>query len=895
VTEPSAGLRAALAGRYDIERELGEGGMAVVYLARDLKHDRPVALKILRPDVAVGLGVERFVREIRVVAQLQHPHILPLFDSGEADGLPYFVTPYIEGESLHDRLVRDRQLPLGEALSIARQVAGALAYAHSRGIVHRDIKPANILLEGGEAIVADFGIALALSAARLGRRMTESGLALGTPTYMSPEQAAGAEVLDHRSDLYSLGCVLYEMLAGAPPFPAPTPQAVVASHLHDTPAPLSALRSALPPVLEQTVERALAKSPDDRFDTATAFVAALDRAAPALTASRLRRWWGRRAVRVGAAVLGIAAVALVGQRAFRRDLFARCTRAFAQADWSGAQLQCHRAALADPGFGPAHLWLAEASLLGGRPDSEWSSAARRAVTHMGNLRNFQDSMLAYGLLDLVDSQYATACRHYRNALARDTMDVLAWLGVGDCQRLDAGVVRDPGPGGWRFRSSYWGAFSAYRRALEAALAVSPALGPAVYERVAQLLLVDQAKVRLGRGVRPDTGLFMGYPALDHDTLLLVPYPWVKAQTLPPPASRDAAVARGRSLLQDLVGRWVGAAPRSGRAHAARARSLEVEGVLGGEGAGARSALAETGEALHWETDSLARVDLGVAQVRLYLKLLRLHDAARAADSMLAAAPDPAPEVAARLAAVAALLGRAHLAAFLFSRAVADTSFRLPAVALTVKAAAQRLLAYAALGAPAESISVLAARVDTLVERWVLPPDRERVRHALLDDAAMLAFPAVHIDAGGPPAVQHFQYQAQWLLWRGDTAGARRVLDAVGRSERASLVPAALFPVQTYHEAVLLLAVRDTAEAQWLLDLGLDNLSAAPTFIMSEPQQSGSLVRAMALRARLAAKTGEAAAARRWTAAVDTLWSACDPELRTLVDSLGALRSPDRRS
>ena len=201
---PPETLRAALAGRYDVERELGQGGMATVYLARDLKHRRPVAIKIVRPDVAAVLGSERFLREIDTAASLTHPNILPLYDSGEAGGFLYYVMPYVEGESLRLRLDREKQLPLDEALQIAREVADALSYAHNHGLVHRDIKPANILLESGHAVVADFGIARAVTAAA-GETLTETGMALGTPAYMSPEQAAGSKQLDGRSDLYSLG------------------------------------------------------------------------------------------------------------------------------------------------------------------------------------------------------------------------------------------------------------------------------------------------------------------------------------------------------------------------------------------------------------------------------------------------------------------------------------------------------------------------------------------------------------------------------------------------------------------------------------------------------------------------------------------------------------------
>ncbi len=214
-------LKTALADRYAIERELGAGGMATVYLAEDLKHHRKVAVKVLRPELAAVLGAERFLKEIEVTANLQHPHILPLFDSGEADSLLYYVMPFVEGESLADKLHRERQLSVEESITIAEQVAAALAYAHSHGVVHRDIKPDNIMLSSGEAIVADFGIARAVDAAG-GEQLTGTGMALGTPAYMSPEQCAGASEVDGRTDLYALGSVLYELLAGEPPYTGPT-------------------------------------------------------------------------------------------------------------------------------------------------------------------------------------------------------------------------------------------------------------------------------------------------------------------------------------------------------------------------------------------------------------------------------------------------------------------------------------------------------------------------------------------------------------------------------------------------------------------------------------------------------------------------------------------------
>jgi tetratricopeptide (TPR) repeat protein len=282
-----ASLRDTLADRYGIERELGRGGMATVYLARDLKHGRLVALKLLQPELAAALGPERFLREIQVAARLQHPHILPLFDSGEAvlpkattthDSRPttflYYVMPYVAGTSLRQRLERERQLPLDEALRIARQVLAALGYAHSQGIVHRDIKPENILLQDDQAMVADFGIARAVSSAG-GEELTATGLTLGTPTYMSPEQAAGEDRLDGRSDLYSVGCVVYEMLAGEPPFTGRTPQVILAKRLSEPVPHLSTIRD-VPEWMERAIARALARSPADRFANAAQFAGALE-------------------------------------------------------------------------------------------------------------------------------------------------------------------------------------------------------------------------------------------------------------------------------------------------------------------------------------------------------------------------------------------------------------------------------------------------------------------------------------------------------------------------------------------------------------------------------------------------------------------------------------------
>ena len=278
-TDPLARLRAVLADRYTIGRELGRGGMAIVFLAQDQKHHRQVAIKVLKPELAAALGRDRFLREIETAAGLNHPHILPLHDSGEADGFLYYVIPYIEGESLRDRLDRERQLPLDDALQIAREIADALSYAHTHNILHRDIKPGNILLSAGHSLVTDFGIARAITAPG-GGQLTEVGTLVGTPAYMSPEQVDGSQYIDGRADIYSLGCVLFEMLVGEPPFRGSSLTAVIANRLSSPLPSPRAFRQLVPEAVDAAVRKAMADLPADRFATAAQFAEALDTPRP---------------------------------------------------------------------------------------------------------------------------------------------------------------------------------------------------------------------------------------------------------------------------------------------------------------------------------------------------------------------------------------------------------------------------------------------------------------------------------------------------------------------------------------------------------------------------------------------------------------------------------------
>ena len=306
MTVPVERLSSAVGDRYRIERELGQGGMAIVYLAEDIRHHRKVAIKVLLPELSAVLGPERFLKEIELTANLQHPNILPLFDSGVADGLLYYVMPYVEGETLRERLGREHQLTIADTVRLASDIAGALEYAHKRGVIHRDIKPENILLQDGRPVVSDLGIALAVSKAG-GNRVTQTGMSLGTPQYMSPEQATGDRQIDARSDIYSLGAITYEMLTGDPPHTGSSTQAVIAKVITEKPTPIHAIRSTVPQQVELTVDRALAKLPADRWTSAREFADAIEGRIAVAHSHEIRE---RKALWIPWTIAGVALAAL---------------------------------------------------------------------------------------------------------------------------------------------------------------------------------------------------------------------------------------------------------------------------------------------------------------------------------------------------------------------------------------------------------------------------------------------------------------------------------------------------------------------------------------------------------------------------------------------------------
>jgi len=1047
MTDPLAAFQTAVADRYAIEGRLGEGGMAIVFLANDLRHNRAVAVKVLRPEFAAVLGPDRFLREINFAAELNHPHIVPLFDSGVVPGgdgyppLPYYVMPRLPGESLRERIAREGALPIEEAVEIAREVAQALAYAHAHGIVHRDIKPANILLSDGEAVVADFGIARAVDRAGEGDQITDSGLTLGTPSYMAPEQTTGDSQLDGRADIYALGCVLYEMLGGSPPFIGATAAAVIARHRTDAPPSLRTLRETVPAGLEAIVLRALAKSPADRFrsaeemsralspgsgsfaaitvtaepprhrrrlmiqaamvvlaavavgviarnigtpkagdpialattaagadldttryavapfeyepgltdrigaaerildalaewdgvtlvdaqqmqDTSAQPSAASERSrAAAYGAGRLLRGQVGRAgteLRISAQLLATATGELIGRHSVRvsptlgdadsalDELVERLLlpRRAGPADGGGreatASLAAHQAFAAgadavnawdltaaaerfgeasrhDPEYPQALLWAALARAWSGSANSEWRSAAERAGARRSRLSP-RDQVVADAILSAARDDLPAACRIW-NRLVRERPDeFIGWYGSGDCQSRDDAVLPDPASAsGWRFRTSYHAALRAYQRALQLQPSIHQGLSAGGFEPVSALLKLRPTSARFGSISASGQPRFLALPAWDRDTLAFVPWP-LDAFRSPPTLLQ--AVQHQRELFHDIAKAWTVALPSSPTALEALAFSLELLGQPGALETLERAQRLATGE-----KDRL-RIATRAVWVRLRMSApgrpSGVSGARALADSVLAASRGRRDEPLSH-ASLAALTGRIGEAARAFDHPQVGEALQVPPGLFP---AATRLLLYAAIGGPPDTIRALAGQVSDAIERTIPVDERQRAREAWLARAATLAFPSVRLDVSGSPG--DYLLSAMNVLARGDSPGALRTLRAgVPPEEPATFAerPAdAVFP-----EAWLLAASGDTAGAIRWLDHLIGSLYGKAPRASVDPVEAASLVRAMALRAELAARTGDSATAARWAQVVSTLWSGGDPPLRRVVERMNALR------
>lgn len=873
-SDASADLVDALRERYEIRQEAGRGASAVVYIARDLRHGREVALKALNPDVSAIAG-ERFLREIRVSAGMQHPHILPTYDSGIAAGRLYFVMPFVEGGTLRQRLDKKPQLPIDEALRYAHEVAVALAFAHERGIVHRDIKPENIMFYHDHACLADFGLARAAEDVDI--RVTAHGMVVGTPAYMSPEQLRDGE-FDGRSDLYSLAYVIYEMLAGVRAFSGSTPRELLEKRLREAPTPIRRHRPDLPASVEALLSHALATSREERFQNAQALVAAIEdvrleistgRAAARRRASTVSGW-RRPAVWIGSAALVLAATALTPPirtvvAKSRAEASAR-SAAVAQVRHAQSLELAHRVGTEDFALAVSHLPGARARLRG------------------------RDSLYAEGLIGLGAGQYQAACATFGRLRTTDSLDALAWYGLGDCEALDSTVIRDArSPSGWRFRTSWSTAANAYIRAATLAQPTNRAL---TFAMLAKLLPTAPAQIRLGRAADSPTQRFAAHPSAEADTVAFIPYPIADVIAAKPgvaSATMPEALRRNRDLLVAFARRWSTAFADNPEAFEALAIGHEARGELGVDDDGAGGAIRRA-RSLARTPDE--RMRLAAIDVRLRMKRGELEPALGLADSLLDGAPAaPSAEQAARLSGLAALTGRVSREAVLRSLATSAANAD-EGIAPQLTEPASRLFARAAAGVCDDSLLILRRQLETLLESYSQPVKQAEVRRALLTRPMSLAYPCLGGRAftGLPPSLP--LDAAQRAAAQSDRRRAAAILDSQEVVRRV-ITPGDVALDFVVLEAHVRASIGDTATAIRQLDRVLRALPTLSQFAVREEAQSAALGRAFAFRAELAHAAKDTAEQRLRAGQALLVWRHADPSLGPTIERLRGLAASVR--
>jgi hypothetical protein len=875
-SDASPDLVEALRDRYEIIREAGRGASAIVYTARDLRHHRAVALKALNPDVSAVAG-ERFLREIEVSAGMQHPHILPTYDSGIAAGRLYFVMPFVEGGSLRQRLEKEPKLPVDEALRYAHEVAVAIAFAHDRGIVHRDIKPENILFYHEHACLADFGLARTME--EIDVRVTAHGMVVGTPAYMSPEQLSDGE-FDGRSDVYSLACVLYEMLAGKHAFSGNTPRELLQQRLREPPVPIREHRSDVPASVDALLSRALARSRKDRFQTAHELAAAIEDArfeissGRAATRRRVRfvRPIRRPLVWAGAAVLVLALTALVTP-----PLRTAVANSRAEASARSAAMEQLQAT--------AKLQLAHR--IG---NEDFGMAVSRLMRARLRLRG-RDSAYADGLIAIGNGEFQAACATFERMRAADSLDAMAWYGLGDCQALDSAVLRDPkSVSGWRFRTSWSTAARAYIRA---ATLSQPANRALTYGMLASLLPITPTQMRFGRSVEGAPQLFAAHPSAEGDSVSFVPFPFadiVAAKPAAVPASLPEALRLNRDLFVNAARHWSAAFPDNSDAFEALAAGLEARGEIGTGDDGAGGAVRKA-RALAQSAD--ARVRLAASEVRLRIKRGELESAMGLADSLLSATPatTASRNMAATLVGLAALTG--HVARESELRSIAFTSRNADlGIAPQLTAPASRLFARAAAGVCDDSLLVLRRELEIALESYSQPIRRAQFVRSLITRPMSLAYPCFGAKAfEGLPSDLPLD-MAQRAVLRGDRRRAGAILDSLEAVRRVAL-PGEIPLDAVVQEARVRAAIRDTASAIRQLDRVLRALPTLSQFATREEAQAAALGRAFLLRAELARATGDAAEQQFRARQAMLVWQHADASFAPTIERLRSLASSVR--
>jgi tRNA A-37 threonylcarbamoyl transferase component Bud32/tetratricopeptide (TPR) repeat protein len=912
--EADSPLLASIGEHYVVDRVIGRGGMATVYLCHDTRDDSRVAVKVLRKELGSSLIIERFLREIAFASELDHPRIPKVFESGIVGDLPYYAMTYVEGESLKRKLEREKQLPLPEAIHIACEVIAPTAYAHSRGIVHRDIKPDNILIAKDGVYVLDFGIARAIIESGVDR-LTSTGVGVGTPAYMSPEQALGDRNLDARSDIYSLGCVLYEMIAGIPPFVGPTSQAIISRRFAAPPPPLREVRDGVPEDVEDVVQRALARAPADRWPTVAEFGKALEGCSTdtpsgfrkARASSRRR---SMRRIGAAAAILAAVAVGVVAWSLGHENAFEKAQESLQLWDLDSAERDFRRAVASDPGNADAQLWLAQVLMLQGEPSLQWKTHALRAFDNRSRF-TAADKLRTDALVALASDNFEEACRRFTSLTQlpqRERTDFTAELALADCLRDDRTVLPDPGsPSGYRFRTSRHQADVLYEGLL-ARNQTFPSAYSVVMPRLEQVLAVDKGRLRRGQLASDKRVLFSSHPSLASDTLAYVPYSIPTsgaAWRVRDPVGFDAAVVRNRQRLRSLALEWIRLAPDDPDPHATLARILEATGELSGAGVTALSEVSIarklTGTSGGESSTKFARkVRIGSDEVRLFLRLKRFANAGLLADSILAwPVPDQLEEADQRsatplLRTLAALRGRGVRAIELSLTPVAPDTLRLPGGAESILHPSLvpdrvALGIYASFGGPKDSITAMARRLSDQLPAFFPERQLQAVRSEVLLRRLLMAAP---VTGPGPVAelepTSNLFALALKALARDDRQQARRFADSMAELH-ADNAPGQLTMDVVYREAWLSTVLGDTAAATRQLENALGGLSAALPVVMRDPYIAAFLVRVMALRAELASRRKEPKVAKYWADAVFDLWGKGDLVTRSTLDKVRRLR------
>ena len=896
------GLPSPFAGRYEIVRELGRGASAVVYLALDRQHDREVALKVLSSDYASALGAARFLREIRLASRLQHPYIVPVLDSGEWEGWLYYVMPVIEGHPLRVRMTRERQLPVEDAVRYTMEIADALQHAHEHGVLHRDVKPENILISGQHACLADFGIARAITPAT-GDEITTTGVILGTPTYMSPEQASSDGAIDGRSDQYALGCVLFEMLAGVPPFVGPTEQSVIMQRFH-RPAPrISQYRPVVAASLEGTIDRALQSTPADRFATITDFAASLRSGAtsevsarPAASVGKPSSKIGSRPARVAAVVVLASAFAIaawwrldLGGEALAagnlaalisdpgtqvtgpaRDLFDRAKQDFIAQRLDSAEIGFARAATAEPTLALASLW--QAQLLQWRTDgpsaSDWTVPARRAMRNRAHLTE-RDAHHALALVALGEARFPDACREFGEVVRVDSQSFAGWFGLGECRRMDRVVVADPlSASRWRFRAELSGAIAAYTEAL--ASAPGEQSGP-LFQRALAAFYSAPTLVRTGKPLSPDTGDFIAFPELVRDTIAFVPFRAAQAAT---PVSVGTARQRLREIELRFVRRWVQQMPRNVHALAALSLSLESRGDLADADSRTQDALSTIREARRLNADARLAISLQAAEVRLLVKSGQFDRAGYLADSALGAEVI-SDRAAGFLAALAILQGRErdaaiHLRALWSGEDGGRNQFNVSIPPVIASRLAQLVAAVETGQCESRHLDSLERRIEEVAASMEEPANRGGFSSRLLDDVRLRA--AVCTNGRSVLRSRGWDIERARLANAAARKDAPAVLAMLARldSMRRGVSRSSLSWDAVATESWALTAVGAHQQAAARLDSSLVGLAYSSNRLTSEPRFAGGLRRTLQLRSELAGLLGDSAMSQRWRSALEGL-------------------------